>query len=307
MVIISVEATATGAVEMKLLAKFNLILLVVFGAGGVIIGELAHTFLINNARREVLAQGDLMMTSNGAVRDYTAEDLKPLLDQNPLHKVRFIAETIPFYAATTTFNIVRKSYPDFSYKEAALNPTNPEDRANDWEADVIQEFRDHPEQLRVVGERETPSGPALYIAHPIKVDAQCLECHSTPSAAPRAMLAVYGSAHGFDWKPNEIIGAQIISVPLSVPLAIANQAFRSLLIVLVLTLFAAMGALDAGVYWFVIRPLRIVSESGDRISRGDKNVPTLVVSGKDEIASVTASFNRMQVSLSKALAMLQEE
>jgi nitrogen fixation/metabolism regulation signal transduction histidine kinase len=121
------------------------------------------------------------------------------------------------------------------------------------------------------------------------------------------MLAVYGSAHGFDWKPNEIIGAQIISVPLSVPLATANQAFRSLLIVLVLTLFAAIWALDAGVYWFVIRPLRIVSESGDRISRGDKNVPTLVVSGKDEIASVTASFNRMQVSLSKALAMLQEE
>src|SRR5580692_2814594 len=76
-VIVSVEATATGAVEMKLLAKFNLILLVVFGAGGIVIGELAYTFLIDNARREVLAQGDLMMTSNGAVRDYTADDLKP--------------------------------------------------------------------------------------------------------------------------------------------------------------------------------------------------------------------------------------
>jgi HAMP domain-containing protein len=292
---------------MKLLAKFNLILLVVFGAGGIVIGELAYTFLIDNARREVLAQGDLMMTSNGAVRDYTADDLKPLLEQNPRHKVRFLAETIPFYAATTTFNIVRKSYPDFSYKEAALNPTNPEDRASDWEADVIHELRDHPEQLRFVGQRRTPAGPALFIAHPIKVATPCLECHSTPSAAPRAMLAVYGSAHGFDWKPNEIVGAQIISVPLSVPLAIANRAFRSLLIVLVLTLLVAIGALDAGVYWFVIRPLRVVSESGDRISRGDKNVPPLVVSGKDEIASVTASFNRMQVSLSKALAMLQEE
>jgi protein-histidine pros-kinase len=291
---------------MKLLGKFNLILLVIFGAGGLLICELAYSFLIRNARREILAQAELMVASTGAVRDYTAEDLSPLLQQNPRHKVRFLAETIPAFGATTTFNKVRKSYPEYSYKEATLNPTNLEDRASDWEADVIHGLRDHPEQQQVVGERDTPSGQALYLARPIKVDPGCLECHSTPSAAPHAMLAVYGSANGFGWKPNEVVGARIISVPMSVPVAIANQAFRSLLVVLILTLLLAIVALDAGVYWLVIRPLRIVSESGDRISKGDKNVPPLVVSGKDEIASVTASFNRMRVSLTKALAMLEE-
>jgi len=291
---------------MKLLTKFNLILLVIFGTSGLLICHLAYTFLISNARREVLAQAELMVAGTRAVRDYTADDLSPLLQQNPHHKVRFLAETIPFFAATTTFNKVRKSYPDYSYKEATLNPTNPEDRASDWEADVIRMLRDHPEQERVVGERDTPSGQALYLAHPIKVDPACLECHSSPSAAPHAMLAVYGSANGFGWKPNEIVGAQIISVPMSVPVAIANQAFRNLLVMLVLTLLLAILALDAGVYWLVIRPLKIVSASGDRISKGEKNVPPLVVSGKDEIASVTASFNRMRVSLTKALAMLEE-
>jgi HAMP domain-containing protein len=291
---------------MKLLAKFNLILLVIFGAGGLLICQLAYSFLIRNARREVLDQAELMVASTRAVRDYTAEDLSPLLQQNPRHKVRFLAETIPFFAATTTFNKLRKSYPEYSYKEATLNPTNPEDRASDWEADVIRGLRDHPEQQRVVGERDTPAGQALYLAHPIKVDPPCLECHSIPSAAPHAMLTVYGSANGFGWKPNEILGAQIISVPMSVPVGIANQAFRSLALVLALTLLLAILALDAGVYWLVIRPLRIVSESGDRISKGDKNVPPLAVSGKDEIASVTESFNRMRVSLTKALAMLDE-
>jgi protein-histidine pros-kinase len=291
---------------MKLLAKFNLILLVIFGAAGLLICQLAYSFLIRNARREVLAQAELMVAGTRAVRDYTADDLSPLLQQNPRHKVRFLAETIPFFAATTTFNMVRKSYPEYSYKEATLNPTNLEDRASDWEADVIHELRDHPEQQEVVGERDTPSGQALYLAHPIKVDPPCLECHSVPSAAPHAMLTVYGSANGFGWKPNEIVGAQIISVPMSVPVAIANQAFRSLVVALLLTLLLAILALDAGVYWLVIRPLRIVSDSGDRISKGDKNVPPLVVSGKDEIASVIASFNRMRVSLTKALAMLEE-
>jgi protein-histidine pros-kinase len=247
-----------------------------------------------------------MVAGTRAVRDYTADDLSPLLQQNPRHKIRFLAETIPFFAATTTFNMVRKSYPEYSYKEATLNPTNLEDRASDWEADVIRELRDHPEQQQVVGERDTPSGQALYLAHPIKVDPPCLECHSVPSAAPHAMLTVYGSDNGFGWKPNEIVGAQIISVPMSVPVAIANQAFRSLVVALLLTLLLAILALDAGVYWLVIRPLRIVSDSGDRISKGDKNVPPLVVSGKDEIASVIESFNRMRVSLTKALAMLEE-
>jgi HAMP domain-containing protein len=291
---------------MKLLAKFNLILLVIFGAGGLLICQLAYSFLIRNARREVLAQAELMVAGTGAVRDYTAEDLSPLLQQNPRHKVRFLAETIPAFGATTTFSKLRKSYPEYSYKEATLNPTNLEDRASDWEADVIRGLRDHPEQQQVVGERDTPSGQTIYLARPIKVDAVCLECHSTPSAAPHAMLTVYGSANGFGWKPNEVVGARIISVPMSVPVATANQAFRSLVVVLLLTLLLAILALDAGVYWLVVRPLRIVSESGDRISKGDKNVPPLVVSGKDEIASVTASFNRMRVSLNKALAMLDE-
>jgi HAMP domain-containing protein len=292
---------------MKLLAKFNLILLVIFGVGGFLICQLAYSFLIRNARREVMEQAELMVASTQAVRDYTEEDLKPLLEQNPRHRVRFLAETVPFYAATSTFNKLRKSYPDYSYKEATLNPTNPEDRASDWEADVIHELSDHPEKKTKVGDRETPSGQALFLAHPIVVKAGCLECHSSASAAPRAMLAVYGSANGFGWKPNETVGAQIISVPMSVPIAIANHAFRSLLVALIVTLLAAILALDAGVYWLVIRPLKVVSDSGDRISRGDNGVPPLVVSGKDEIASVTASFNRMQVSLAKALAMLKED
>jgi protein-histidine pros-kinase len=120
------------------------------------------------------------------------------------------------------------------------------------------------------------------------------------------MLTVYGSANGFGWKPDEIVGAQIISVPLSVPIARANEAYHQLLVYLIATLAATILALDAGVYWLVIRPLRIVSENADRASRGDKNVEALTVRGKDEIASVTASFNRMQLSLAKALKMLEE-
>src|SRR5215470_14065035 len=136
---------------MKLLTKFNLILLVIFGAGGYVISQLAYDFLIGNARREVLEQAQLMMAAAKSVRDYTSTDLSPLLQQNPRHRVHFLAETIPAHGATTTFNNLRRDYPDYTYKEAALNPTNLEDRASDWEADIIQNLRDHPDEVQKIG------------------------------------------------------------------------------------------------------------------------------------------------------------
>jgi len=110
---------------MKLLTKFNVILLVLFGAGGAIISQVIYSFLINNAEREVLQQAELMMASATSVRDYTSSDLRPLLDLNPEHKKRFLAETVPAFGAMSTFNKLKQSYPDYAYREATLNPTNP--------------------------------------------------------------------------------------------------------------------------------------------------------------------------------------
>ncbi len=289
---------------MKLLTKFNLILLVLFGIGGLIISQVTYSFLIDNARREVLREAELMMASAKAVRDYTASDLAPLLEQNPQHKTKFLAETVPAFGAISTFNKLRQKYPDYTYREATINPTNPEHRAADWEADVIGFLRDHPEQKQVTGERETPIGPSMYLAMPMAADPPCLECHSRPAVAPPAMIASYGSNNGFGWKPGSIVAAQIVSVPMALPVQNAKQAFHVLLICLVITLIATIVVLDTAVYFIVIRPLKLVSDTADRVSKGEMSLPSVPVKGSDEIASVTASFNRMQLSLVKAFKML---
>jgi protein-histidine pros-kinase len=245
-----------------------------------------------------------MMASAKAVRDYTASDLAPLLEQNPQHKTKFLAETVPAFGAISTFNKLRQKYPDYTYREATINPTNPEHRAADWEADVIGFLRDHPEQKQVTGERETPIGPVMYLAMPIAADPPCLECHSRPAVAPPAMIASYGSNNGFGWKPGSIVAAQIVSVPMALPVQNAKQAFYVLLICLVITLIATIVVLDTAVYFIVIRPLKLVSDTADRVSKGEMSLPSVPVKGSDEIASVTASFNRMQLSLVKAFKML---
>ena len=289
---------------MKLLAKFNLILILIFGSGLAITGWLADRFLKENARQQVIRQAQLMMATAMSTRRYTSTQIKPLLEQHQAQIRTFLPQTVPAYAATTSFNDLRKTYPDYTYREATLNPTNMSDRAVDWEADIINRFRNHPDDKLIIGERDTPSGRSLYLGKPISVDPPCLECHSTPAAAPRAMIRLYGTANGFGWKAHEIVGAQIVSVPMDVPEKIAAAAFRTLLIYLGVTALLTMLMVDVALVALVIRPVRRLAAAADRISRGDLDVPELPATGKDEVSELTASFNRMYVSLVKALRML---
>jgi HAMP domain-containing protein len=289
---------------MKLLSKINLILVALLGAGYVLIAYTAYQFLMRNARSQVIQQAELMIESARATRQYTSNELAPLLETVPAQQTRFLPETIPFYAATVTFDYLRKRYPDYSYKEAALNPTNLRDRAVDWEADLISYFRNHAGEKELVGERDTPTGRVLYIARPIIADQACLECHSQPADAPPAIVQTYGSVNGFGWKSNETVAAQLVSVPMAVPIQIARGAFRTLVIYLIAGFVVLVAAIDAAMLFLVIRPVRKLSEMADRISTGDMTLAEIPVHGHDEVAGLTASFNRMFVSLQKAFRLL---
>jgi HAMP domain-containing protein len=289
---------------MKLMLKFNLIFLLLVGSGLFLLSRVAHKFLNDNAKAQVVQQAELMMESAKATRDYTSEELKPLLASLPEHKKSFVPQTVPAYGATTSFERLRKKFPDYTYKEASLNPTNLRNRAQEWEADIINHFRDHPDDKSLVGERQTPNGASLFLAHPLSVKATCIECHSVPAAAPKAMIKRYGSVNGFGWKLNEVVAAQVVSVPMAVPIQIADQAYRTLMLYLIVTFLATMLAIDAALYFIVIRPVRNLSAMADRVSRGEMDMPQLTVRGNDEISQVTTSFNRMYVSVVKALKLL---
>jgi len=289
---------------MKLLAKFNLILGLVLGAGLAVSAAVSHQFLQNGAREEVLRQARLMIQAMQSARDYTSKQIKPLLVTQAEHQETFLPQTVPAFAATENFNQLRGSYPEYAYKEAVLNPTNPRDRAVDWEADVINAFRGHNGQKELVGERDTPTGRSLYLARPIQAKQPCLECHSVPAEAPPAMLRRYGSNNGFGWQPNEIVGAQIVSVPMALPVQMANQAFQTMVISLAAVFLASLILLDLLLLFTVVRPLRRLSTMADQISVGQVDMPELPAGGKDEIAVLAGSFNRMRRSLDRAMKML---
>jgi HAMP domain-containing protein len=290
---------------MRLTVKFNLVLLGVLSVGLLISGALSYTILHENARREIIERASIMMEAAEAMRGYTISEIRPLLALQM--KEAFLPQTVPAYAATQAFTKLRKSHSEYSYREATLNPTNPRDRAADWEADIIQEFRNHSERGEVLGVRDTPTGSSLYLARPIRIkDEACLICHSTVEVAPKTMLARYGEANGFGWKLNEVVGAQIVSVPMSVPIEQARRAFYTFMGSLVGVFALIIVVLNLMLRYIVIRPVTTMSHIADEISRGKMDAAELPETGKDEIGLLATSFNRMRRSLEKAMKMLGE-
>lgn len=288
---------------MKLLYKFNLVLLLIFILGGLATAQLTRTVLRDNANREVISHASLMMEAALAARQYTSDEVKPLLAKG-LER-QFLPQSVPSYAATQSFKQLHAAHPDYSYKEATLNPTNPRDRVVEWEADVVQQFRDHAELKQLTGERQTASGPSLYLARPIRIqDGRCLACHSTPAAAPDTMKALYGSNNGFGWKLGETIGSQIVSVPLALPQREAERAFRLIMGGMAVTALVVLLALNALFYGLVLRPMRRITRIADTVSTGQLDAEPFNVNGKDEIAQLGNAFNRMRRSLEKAMALL---
>ena len=287
---------------MSLLVRMNLAMLVVFIIGASISGWIAHSILENNAKREVIDQARLLIEGASAIRTYTVEEVEPLLAAQL--QTEFLPQTIPSYAATRNLQKLRVNHPEYIYKEATLNPTNLRDRSTDWESDVIQTFRNDPATKEVIGERDTATGRALYIARPLAVSAaRCLLCHSTAAAAPATMRAKYGDANGFGWKLHEIVGSQIISVPLSAALKRADATYRIFLISMI-SLFGVLFVLaNALIYFIVLKPIKRIAAVAQKVSEGDTSAE-FVVTGNDEIAGLARAFERMRRSLEKAMALL---
>jgi protein-histidine pros-kinase len=288
---------------MRLLLKFNLIFVLIFAAGLAAIGQVSWTLLERNARDEIAQSARLLMDAAIATRTYTSGQVNPLLQTQM--KYTFLPQSVPAYSATEVFNGLRQKHTEYSYKEAVLNPTNPRNRAVDWESDIVNQFRNNKESTELIGDRDTPTGRSFYVARPLRIaNPDCLRCHSTVDAAPPTMIERYGPANGFGWQLNEVVGAQIISVPTKVPLDRAQKAFN-LFMTSTGTVFIVIGiVLNLMLWLMVIRPVGKLSSFADRVSLGELEIPEYKRKSSDEIGVLARSIGRMRTSMVQAMKML---
>ena len=289
---------------MNLAAKINLIQGVTFLVGLSVLGVNSYLLTEENALRQVTDQAELIMQEALAVRSYTVNEIRPLL--NRLEDGEFHPQTVPAYSATQTANLVRRSRPNYSYKEAVFNPTNPRDRATAAEEQIINRFRAEPGLEKIVGSMDVDGVESLYIAHPIRIsDPQCLACHSDPKLAPAAMRAIYGDEGGFGWKLDEIVGTQMVVVPYALPAQLAQKTFVSFLVSMAIIFVILFFVLNITLRKLVLTPVRRATRLADEVSKGNLRDAEIKVTGNDEIADMLHAFNRMRRSVIKIVQLMR--
>ncbi len=295
--------------NLKLTTKFSLMLMLVFIGGILISGAALSKALEHRAENEITSQALLLIQTMNAVRSYTGEHINPLLTPRLDTEPVFIPETVPAYSATEVFENLRhnEEYKNFFYKEATLNPTNLRDKADTFETKIVERFRNEPQTKEISGFRTLPGGEVFYIARPLAIlKESCLKCHSTPENAPKSQLATYGTEWGFGWKLNEIVAAQIISVP-SAQVFAATKSSLSLVMGILFGIFAII------IFWInfflkrsVIQPIKRMSKVAQKVSTGEMSAD-FDSSSNDEIGVLAASFNRMKSSLEIAMKLLHQQ
>ena len=96
------------------------------------------------------------------------------------------------------------------------------------------------------------------------------------------MIALYGDANGFGWKLNDIVGAQIVSVPTSVPQQRARQTFYTFMASLCALFLVLYVVLNLVLTRTVIKPVADLRR-GRPVSTGDFGVAEFPERRRDEI------------------------
>ncbi len=213
------------------------------------------------AHRETETRAKMLLSSMNAIRQYTADNVRPALAvagsgkqdaTTPDYNSHFVREMVPGFSARQVFANFRDAkrpdgtpgpYATFVYKEAAPNPTNRENLADEFEKTLIERFRADPKLPEVSDTLDRSGTRSYYIARPMIIkDAKCIDCHHTVETAPPGQVHMYGKdgwTGGYGWKLGDVVAAQVVYVPVA-------QGFRSESNLLQYVLLVAAGLLVVG-------------------------------------------------------------
>jgi len=256
--------------------------------------------LRSQALADAKVNSRLLVSAASAVRSYTDERVFPVMSQLPSDE--FHEETVPSFAAQSVFRRVATEFPDYSYRETALNPTNSADRPTSAEVEIINAFRSNTALAELSGIRDEGGNSLFYLARPIRVkDGKCLSCHGKSDAAPASLIAKFGASNGFGWRMDETVGIQMLSIPVTKELRRAVELALALGLALVGLFGVTYLALTLALERALVRPLVTLSEAAEALSREGEPRLELPQGGATEIARLSNAIKRLRASVENAI------
>jgi len=291
---------------MRIETRFAWILAFCFCLGVTIAGYISYRLEARQASDEIKLKADILLETALAMRAYTVDEVAPVM-RTMQGSEQFHAPQVPSFAAQNAMRRLTQKFPEYKYRESALNPTNPQDRASDWEVGLLREFEADPKRQELIGEVGSGANQRFYVARPIRMNSPaCMQCHSTPAAAPTAMLAKYGMANGFGWKMGEVVALQVVEVPTA---PAREKAFNSVQVTI--GSLSCVFVLSAAIFLLLLRrhvthPLELLTRSAHANSlnstASDTRLPIAVGGQFDEL---NQAIVRLRASVDRALHLFE--
>lgn len=287
--------------KLKLAQKFTIFLSLVFIGSIIIGGSILSQVSYHQAEWQVAYNAELLMKMMNSVKSYTNTEVRPLLAPIQDKQPKFIPQTIATYSARKVFESIshQSEYQDYSYKDAVLNPTNSEDKANELETALIDQFNQElsqdPNNIQDKYDfTTTETGELFYVARPIIItDQTCLKCHGKPESAPKSMILKYGKENGFGWELNKPIGVQIIYVP-SEQIFQKGRDLSNLTIGIFVGMFAlAIVLINLLIQGIVIDKIRPMSRLAQKIKNDELNPDQMTEPDREKLEKVAKNADEL--------------
>lgn len=261
-------------------------------------------FLKRDVVREAQQKTDLFASVMSNSARYLHNVIRPKAEELVPEDAYFPEGGVGVLMLTEVARYIQEEYPEYIFRFASPNPLNPESLSDELEDEVISAFEE--------GEFDTWKGFAkrdgiefYAVAKPLIAGSDCISCHDTPEVAHPSQVEEYGTRSGYGYLEGDVVGARFIYVPIAV---IQQEAMKRIAyfsgafsIFFLLVLFAV----DRFVVSSVVKPIEHIVEVAEEISRG-KIECEFDVKTNDEIKMLADAFDRMKVSLAKAMDILRQ-
>ena len=286
----------------KLTTKFMLGLGIILFCAVSIVSLLFYEHLKSLYIKETYQKTDLVLGHIDATMEYVRDELRPQM-YHVLPKKEFVRE-----AMSTSFvnkGIMKrfaKRFPDFIYRRVAIDPINPVNRADGFEARFIREFSENKGGRKEWKGLTTKDGKE-YFAHlkAIYMEEQCEMCHGDPSKAPQSLVERYGKVHGHFWRTGDVVGLESVAIPVDETFYHIRQIAFSIFLLGLAGTAVLFLVLNYFYYAIAVRPLKKASSFFQSIAGGRKGLDVRFdAKGHDEISELAESFNLMIDNLKKS-------
>ncbi len=271
------------------------------------IGAYSYFDAKNQIFKDALKQADVVSSFAMASRTYAVKTMRPLTrkigGENSFHPELMGG----FFIARAISDIFSRSQPGYSFKQAALNPVNKQNKADGQEKQIIQFFTENIRDRKKSGLIQKEGKNFFYVAQPVRAGKNCLKCHGKKENAPIGRVNRYPDGGGYDYELNSVVATFITYIPIDI--ALKNVKIRAVKVFGIGFTFILL--LTVAIWFYlekmIISPIILLTRKAERMSRGRDLSDIIKRSTSDEIGQLYESFNRMRISVVKLLKMINRK